>query len=41
MGYVEKNLMAGENVLLRPRYHPVRFLSGAFGIFLGGPKCEC
>jgi len=35
MGYVEKNLMAGENVLLRPRYHPVRFLPGVLGIFLG------
>jgi hypothetical protein len=35
MGYVERNLMAGEDVLLRPRYHPVRFLPGALGIFLG------
>ena len=35
MGYVDKNLMAGEDVLLRPRYHPVRFLPGALGIFLG------
>jgi len=35
MGYVDKNLMAGEDVLLRPRYHPVRFLPGAFGIILG------
>ena len=36
MGYVEKNLLAGEEVLLRPRYHPVRFLSGALGVLLGG-----
>lgn len=35
MGYVDKNLMAGEEILLRPRYHPVRFLSGAIGISLG------
>lgn len=35
MGYVNRNLMAGEDVLLRPRYHPVRFLPGALGIFLG------
>ena len=35
MGYVDKNLMAGEDVLLRPRYHPVRFLPGALGIVLG------
>lgn len=36
MGYVEKNLLAGEEVLLRPRYHPVRFLPGALGVLLGG-----
>lgn len=35
MGYVNRNLMPGEDVLLRPRYHPVRFLPGALGIFLG------
>lgn len=35
MGYVDKNLMAGESVLLRPRYHPVRFLTGALGILFG------
>jgi len=35
MGYVDRNLMGGEEVLLRPRYHPVRFLPGALGIFLG------
>jgi uncharacterized membrane protein YdbT with pleckstrin-like domain len=35
MGYVDRNLMAGEDVLLRPRYHPVRFLPGALGVFLG------
>jgi uncharacterized membrane protein YdbT with pleckstrin-like domain len=35
MGYVNRNLMADEDVLLRPRYHPVRFLPGALGIFLG------
>lgn len=36
MGYVEKNLLPGEEVLLRPRYHPVRFLPGALGVLLGG-----
>lgn len=36
MGYVEGNLLAGEEVLLRPRYHPVRFLPGALGVLLGG-----
>ena len=35
MGYVDRNLMAGEEILLRPRYHPVRFLPGAIGIALG------
>ena len=35
MGYVNRNLMAGEEVLLRPRYHPVRFLPGSLGILLG------
>jgi hypothetical protein len=35
MGYVEKNLLAGEDVLLRPGYHAVRFLPGALGVFLG------
>ena len=35
MGYVDKNLMAGEEILLRPRYHPVRFVPGALGILLG------
>jgi uncharacterized membrane protein YdbT with pleckstrin-like domain len=28
MGYIEKNLMPGEELLLRPRYHWIRFLSG-------------
>ena len=37
MGYVDKNLVGGEDVLLRPRYHPVRFLPGALGVFLGLP----
>jgi uncharacterized membrane protein YdbT with pleckstrin-like domain len=36
LGYVEKNLIAGEEILLRPRYHPVRFLAGALGVLLGG-----
>lgn len=36
MGYVTKNLMPGELVLLRPVYHPVRFLPGALGVVLGG-----
>lgn len=35
MGYVDKNLMAGEEILLRPRYHPVRFAPGLLGISLG------
>ncbi|HTS01353.1 MAG TPA: PH domain-containing protein [Thermoanaerobaculia bacterium] len=34
MGYVEKNLVAGEEVLLRPRYHWIRFAPAAtFGLF--------
>ncbi len=37
MGYVDKNLVGGEDVLLRPRYHPVRFLPGALGVFLALP----
>ncbi|MHB8799587.1 MAG: PH domain-containing protein [Thermoanaerobaculia bacterium] len=36
MGYVDKNLLPGEEILLRPRYHPVRFLPGALGVLLGG-----
>ncbi len=35
MGYVTKNLMPGEVVLLRPVYHPVRFLPGALGVVSG------
>jgi uncharacterized membrane protein YdbT with pleckstrin-like domain len=35
MGYVDKNLIADETVLLRPRYHPVRFLPGALSLCLG------
>ena len=41
MGYVEKNLLTGEEVLLRPRYHPVRFLPGALGILLGALVALC
>ena len=35
MGYVEKNLMPGEEVLLRPRYHWVRFAPGFAGLGAG------
>lgn len=35
MRYVDKNLLPGEEVLLRPGYHPVRFLPGALGVVLG------
>ena len=35
MAYVEKNLVPGEEVLLRPRYHWIRFVPGAFGVLLG------
>lgn len=35
MGYVEKNLMPGEELLLRPTYHWVRFVPGASGV-VGG-----
>ncbi|HKC25058.1 MAG TPA: PH domain-containing protein [Thermoanaerobaculia bacterium] len=29
MGYIERNLMPGETLLLAPRYHAVRFVPGA------------
>jgi len=35
MSYVEKNLAAGEEILLRPRYHGVRFVPGATVAVLG------
>jgi membrane protein YdbS with pleckstrin-like domain len=35
MSYVEKNLMPGEEVLLRPRYHWVRFVPAATVALLG------
>ncbi len=35
MGYVEKNLMPGEEVLLRPTYHWVRFVPGFGGLAAG------
>lgn len=35
MTYVAKNLMPGEEVLLRPRYHWVRFAPAAFAVLLG------
>jgi len=35
MSYVEKNLAPGEEVLLRPRYHWVRFVPGATVAVLG------
>ena len=35
MGYVEKNLMPGEEVLLRPSYHWVRFVPGSAGLAAG------
>jgi hypothetical protein len=35
VSYVSKNLMPGEDVLLRPRYHWVRFVPGASVAILG------
>ena len=35
MSYVAKNLMPGEEVLLRPRYHWVRFVPAAGVVFVG------
>jgi membrane protein YdbS with pleckstrin-like domain len=35
VSYVEKNLAAGEEILLRPRYHWVRFVPGAMVVVLG------
>ncbi len=35
MGYVEKNLVAGEEVLLRPRYHWIRFAPASVLVLLG------
>ena len=35
MSYVEKNLMPGEEVLLRPRYHWVRFVPAASAVVFG------
>jgi uncharacterized membrane protein YdbT with pleckstrin-like domain len=35
VSYVEKNLAAGEEILLRPRYHWVRFIPGASVAVLG------
>jgi hypothetical protein len=35
MSYVEKNLTAGEEILLRPRYHWVRFVPGGSVALLG------
>ncbi len=35
MSYVDKNLMPGEEVLLRPRYHWVRFVPAAAVLALG------
>jgi Bacterial PH domain len=35
MSYVEKNLAPGEEILLRPRYHWVRFVPGASVAVLG------
>lgn len=35
VSYVEKNLAAGEEILLRPRYHWVRFVPGASVAVLG------
>ena len=35
MGYLEKNLMPGEEVLLRPAYHWVRFAPGLAGLAAG------
>ena len=35
MSYVSKNLVPGEEVLLTPRYHWIRFVPGAAGVLLG------
>ena len=35
MAYVDSNLMPGEEVLFRPRYHPVRFLPGVAALVAG------
>lgn len=35
MGYVDRNLTPGEEILLRPAYHPIRFVSGAAIALLG------
>ena len=35
MGYVEKNLMPGEEILFRPSYHWVRFVPGLAGLAAG------
>lgn len=35
MGYVEKNLTPGEEILLRPKYHSVRFATGAALVLFG------
>src|SRR5512140_145813 len=35
MSYVDKNLVSGEEVLLRPRYHWVRFAPAAAAVVLG------
>lgn len=35
MAYVDSNLMPGEEVLFRPRYHPIRFLPGIAGMVVG------
>lgn len=36
MGYIERNLMPGEKLLLRPRYHSVRFLPGVALLLVAG-----
>lgn len=35
MGYVESNRMPNEEIYLKPRYHPIRFAPGLFGVVLG------
>src|SRR5262249_34055440 len=35
VSYIDKNLVPGEEVLLRPRYHWVRFVPGALLVVLG------
>ncbi|MEO6323031.1 MAG: PH domain-containing protein [Thermoanaerobaculia bacterium] len=41
MSYVDSNLMPGEEVVFRPRYHPVRFLPALSGLVAGIAVAVC